>query len=196
MIFGYLLGSIPFAYIIVWWKDRVDIRKMGSGNVGTLNSFEVTRSRIVGATVLLLDVVKGVAGVMIPLSFYGNEFSSVAAAGIGAVVGHNFPVWLNWKGGRGLATAAGVMFVLGWIVVALWGVLWVLGFGAFRKVNIGNAVATIGLLFFFVFSPGQWLEHLIAIHAQIGEIRWFGALLFLPIILRLIEPVKELFTAR
>ena len=194
IVFGYLLGSIPFAYLIVWWKARVDIRKVGSGNVGTLNSYEVTRSRAVGVAVLILDLVKGVVSAMFPLFFLGNEFAATAAAGVGAVIGHNFPVWLKWKGGRGLATAAGVMFVLGWLIVAMWGVLWGLGFAIFRKVNLGNAVASIGLLIFFLISPASWMDELISVPAPIGEIRWFGLLFFLPILLRLIAPIKDHFT--
>jgi len=189
--FGYLLGSLPFAYLIVLWKTRVDIRKVGSGNVGTLNSYEVTRSPAVGVAVLVLDLVKGVVSAIVPLFFWGNEFAAAAASGVGAVIGHNFPVWLKWKGGRGLATAAGVMFVLGWIAVALWGLFWGLGFAIFRKVNLGNAVATIGLLIFFLTSPAAWMENLISVPAPISEIRWFGLLFFLPILLRLIEPVKD-----
>jgi len=196
IVFGYLLGSIPFAYLIVRWKAQVDIRKVGSGNVGTLNSYEVTRSRAVGVTVLILDLAKGIVSAMFPLFYWGNEFTGVALAGVGAVVGHNFPVWLKWKGGRGLATAAGVMFVLGWVVVAMWCALWGLGFAIFRKVNLGNAVASIGVLIFFLMAPASWMEELISVPAQIGEIRWFGLLFFSSILLRLIAPIRDHFADR
>ena len=109
-VVGYLLGSFPTAYLMVRLKSRVDIRKAGSGNVGTLNSFMVTKSKGVGVVVLLLDLLKGVAAVTIaPLFGASDPFLAQTVAGAAAVAGHNFPVWLGGKGGRGLATGAGVM---------------------------------------------------------------------------------------
>src|SRR5512140_1590079 len=108
---GYLLGSFPTAYILVRWKSKTDIRMVGSGNVGGLNSYVVTKSKALAAIVVLIDALKGVAAVLIAPLITGDSFIFMAAAGIGAVLGHNFPVWLRFKGGRGLATAAGVLAI-------------------------------------------------------------------------------------
>ena len=140
-VVGYLIGSIPTAYLIVRWKSKVDIRKAGSGNVGTLNSYEVTRSKLVGVLVLVVDLLKGVSAVLLAAAIApGMGFGASAVGGISAVVGHSFPFWLKFKGGRGLATAAGVLMPLQWLVVLFWGFWWAIGFFLTRNVNVGNVM--------------------------------------------------------
>ncbi len=108
-LLGYLLGSIPTAFLLVRWKSRVDIRTSGSGNVGTLNSYQVSGSKVVGFIVLVADFLKGFFAVWGTTALLGSSFEATATAGVGSVLGHNFPFWLRFHGGRGLATAAGVM---------------------------------------------------------------------------------------
>jgi glycerol-3-phosphate acyltransferase PlsY len=109
IIIGYLLGSIPSAYIAGRVKG-IDIRKVGDGNVGAANAFREV-GPLAGILVILLDVFKGVGTIFIAQAFTGSELT-VFLAGIAAVAGHVWPVFLGFKGGRGEATAGGVLVAL------------------------------------------------------------------------------------
>jgi glycerol-3-phosphate acyltransferase PlsY len=188
---GYLIGSIPTAFLLVRWKSNVDIRQVGSGNVGALNSLLVTGSKLVGGLVLLIDLAKGGAAVLLASTLFG-AFDAEAAAGASAIVGHNYPLWLGWKGGRGLATAAGVMLIISWPVVGIWGGLWVLGFGLTKDVNVGSAIASAGGLLGSVFVPDALLAELAETPA---EFRIFLVILFVLILMKLMAPVRQYFAA-
>jgi len=187
---GYLLGSFPTAYVLVRWKTSKDIRSKGSGNVGTLNSYVVTKSKLLGATVLIIDFLKGAAAVAV-VGLFVDGFIYLAAAGVGAVLGHTFPVWLGFKGGRGLATSAGVMVSLGWIVVVVWAVLWVLGFLITRNVNVGNAIASVISLVLILAAPASVLMFAKPNDASIAHFKYFVVLLFGVVIIKHIEPVTK-----
>lgn len=190
-VLGYLIGSIPTAFLVVRWKSNVDIRNSGSGNVGAMNSFQVTRSKHVGVLVLLLDVVKGAVAVILAMWFFGGQFSVQATAGVAAVVGHNFSVWLKFKGGRGLATAAGVMFVLSWVFVLVWGVLWAAGFALTRHVNAGNTIASAAELAAILAVPGTVVSEVLPSSIAPAEFKLFALLLFIVILVKHIDPVRE-----
>ena len=140
---GYLIGSIPTAYLVVMWKAQLDIRGKGSGNVGALNAFEVSGSKLVGALVLLLDLGKGAIAVWLVSRLFGDDLWIRGMAGIGAVVGHNYSFWLRFRGGRGLSTAAGVMLGLDWILVVLWCLLWIACYLYPRNVHVANISASL-----------------------------------------------------
>ena len=192
-IVGYLIGSIPTAFLLVRWKSNVDIRGKGSGNVGALNSFEVTRSKWVGGAVLVADALKGMFAVWIASSVFGGQFSTQAVAGVAVVAGHNFPVWLGFRGGRGLATAAGVTFVIAWPALALWCALWVLGFLLIRHINVANALASVVELIGILVAPGYLLSLITGTSIETGEFRIFGLALFIVILIKHVEPVREFF---
>jgi glycerol-3-phosphate acyltransferase PlsY len=183
---GYLLGSIPTAFILVRWQSRIDLRTAGSGNVGALNSFEVTRSRAVGVSVLVLDLLKGVCAVWAVRSFGGEWPLTGMVSALSAVLGHNYPFWLKFKGGRGLATAAGAALVLLWGLVPLWCLVWALAFALLRSVNPASALASIVSPVFVFLWPGD----LPGIPDQ-RMVRWFIVLLMILILSRLIGPVGE-----
>ena len=192
---GYLIGSFPTAYLLVKWKSRIDLRTVGSRNVGTLNSYEVTNSKTVGAIVLVVDLLKGVVAVLLTRTIIGNEFSLLAWAGIGSLLGHNFSPWIGFKGGRGLATAAGVMLVLSWMLVPVWMIAWFVGYKSSKDVNVGNAIASLSVLAAALLTPDAWLIKVIPDGATVGAFRMFTAILVFVILLKLIEPVREYFTA-
>jgi glycerol-3-phosphate acyltransferase PlsY len=195
-ILGYVLGSFPTAYLVVRWKLKVDIRDAGSGNVGTLNSLQVTKSKLVGIVVLLVDVAKGLLAVVVAKSFLGNEFWIPAVAAIAAVVGHNFPIWLRFKGGRGLATAAGSMIAFGWPLILVWGAGWLVGFLPVRKVNIGNTVASVLTVLAVLVAPESVLAVLFTVDAASSDLRIFTAALMAVVLVRHIEPVREYLQER
>jgi len=195
--FGYLLGSFPTAYVLVRWNSRVDIRTAGSGNVGTLNSYLVTNSKWVGILVLCIDLLKGVAAVMIARVFgAADPFLAQSVAGIAAVAGHNFPVWLGWKGGRGLATAAGVMLPLLPWAVALWVIAWSLAFAALRKVNPANALATLIVVLVAALLPGELLERFMPAGATAAGFRMLAILVMGLVLVRHIGPLKDFVQER
>jgi len=110
---AYLLGSIPFGYLLVKVFRKEDIRAQGSGNIGATN---VARSgaKGLGVATLLLDLGKGYGAVLLARYLAGGTYDLMAAAAVAAVVGHVFPVWLGFKGGKGVATALGVFLALTW----------------------------------------------------------------------------------
>ena len=190
-LLGYLLGSFPAAYVFVLWKSKIDIRAAGSGNVGTLNSFEVTGSRLVGLAVLIIDLAKGFLTVVVAQAAFGAEFAVAAISGVAAVLGHNFPVWLRFKGGRGLATGAGVMFAIAWQMVVVWLICWGCGFAMSRGVNIANTVACLLTLLIILALPLTNAQGVMPTTLPSGEFSIF-ALVFLGVILvKHFQPVRE-----
>ena len=110
LVIAYLLGSIPFAYIIARLKKGVDIRRVGGGNVGALNTYREIGPAF-GIGVLAADIIKGAVAVLVARGL-GIDVVWVCVAGFAAVVGHNWPVFLGFKGGKGAATVIGVMVAL------------------------------------------------------------------------------------
>ena len=112
LLAGYLLGSVPFGLVLTRMAGLGDIRAIGSGNIGTTNVLRTGRKGLAAAT-LLLDGGKGAAAVLIA-GIWGPD--TALAAGFGALLGHLFPVWLRFKGGKGVATALGVLLAIAWPV--------------------------------------------------------------------------------
>ena len=124
IVIGYLLGSIPFAYIITRLKKGIDIRQVGSGNVGALNVYREV-GPIFGLSVLAGDLVKGVLAVLIA-QWLGLSLIWICVAGFAAVVGHNWPCFLGFRGGRGAVTIMGVIlplvpipFAIGFVIAVI-----------------------------------------------------------------------------
>src|SRR6266852_978168 len=110
-LLGYLLGSIPFGLQLTRAAGLGDIRKIGSGNIGATNVLR-TGNRVLALLTLLLDAGKGAAAVLLARHYWGPDMAIMA--GGGAMIGHLFPVWLGFKGGKGVATALGVLLALSW----------------------------------------------------------------------------------
>src|SRR6202162_3618763 len=105
-VFGYLCGSIPFGVLLTRLAGAPDVRSIGSGNIGATNVLRTGRKGLAAAT-LLCDIFKGTLAVLVVAYFAGHE--AALAAGLGAFLGHLFPVWLKFKGGKGVATYIGVL---------------------------------------------------------------------------------------
>ncbi|MDB5509101.1 MAG: glycerol-3-phosphate acyltransferase [Hyphomicrobiales bacterium] len=120
LAFGYLLGSIPFGLLLTRLAGTADLRGIGSGNIGATNVLRTGRKDLAAAT-LLLDALKGTVAVLIAAR-YGQEYAILA--GLGAFLGHLYPVWLKFKGGKGVATFLGCLFAMHWptglVFVAAW----------------------------------------------------------------------------
>ncbi len=129
-VFGYLLGSIPFGLILTRLAGLGDIRQIGSGNIGATNVLRTGNKELAAAT-LLLDAGKAAAAVLIVEYFLPTVFPAYFLAGMTAFVGHIFPVWLRFKGGKGVAAYIGAMLALNWIVGLAFCAVWI--FVAFAR---------------------------------------------------------------
>jgi acyl phosphate:glycerol-3-phosphate acyltransferase len=138
-LLGYLLGAIPFGLLLTRAAGLGDIRKVGSGNIGATNVLRTGRKGLAAAT-LLLDALKGVAAVLIASQF--GQLAAVGAAA-GAVIGHMFPVWLSFKGGKGVATMLGIMWGLSWPVGAIACAAWLLFAALFRYSSLAALLSVV-----------------------------------------------------
>jgi len=134
---GYLLGSVPFGLVLTRLAGAGDIRRVGSGNIGATNVLRTGRKGLAAAT-LILDGGKGAAAVLIADRF-GPDMAVLAA--LGAVLGHIFPVWLDFRGGKGVATVLGVLLALSWQAGALACLTWLAVAGIFRYSSLAALVA-------------------------------------------------------
>ena len=146
VIVAYLIGSIPFGYLIVRGKIGADIRETGSGGTGATN---VSRraGKVAGVLTLVLDASKGSAAVLIAKTVSGNDWI-VAAAAIAVLVGHIFPVWLGFRGGKGVATGAGVFLVLAPVALLCAGVIFLAIVFSTRYVSLGSMIGAAAIPLF------------------------------------------------
>lgn len=142
LMLAYLVGSIPFAFLIAR-RRGVDLRARGSHNVGASNVLR-TAGVTSAVTAMCLDAVKGAVAVLIALRM-SNGLAVPVAAGLASVVGHIYPVWLRFKGGKGVATAAGVFAVLAPLALAIASVVFVLAVWTTRYISIGSIAAAAAL---------------------------------------------------
>ena len=139
LLLGYLLGSIPFGLVLTRLTGRGDIRAIGSGNIGATNVLR-TGSRGLAAATLVLDALKGTAAVWIAERYLAGH--EVAAAGA-AMIGHLYPVWLRFKGGKGVATYLGVLIALYPFGAVMYAAMWIAFIWATRMSSAGGLVAAL-----------------------------------------------------
>ncbi|MBL8574084.1 MAG: glycerol-3-phosphate 1-O-acyltransferase PlsY [Hyphomicrobiaceae bacterium] len=139
LAFGYLLGSIPFGLILTRLAGLGDIRAIGSGNIGATNVLRTGNKKLAAAT-LLFDALKGTVAVLLAGWFAGAEAGIVA--GLGAFLGHLFPVWLKFKGGKGVATYIGVLLGLWWPAAVAFCLIWLAVAFAFKISSLSAFVAS------------------------------------------------------
>lgn len=141
LLIGYALGSIPFGLLFAWVAGAGDVRKIGSGNIGATNVLR-TGKRWAAAATLLCDAGKGLVAVLLARKLFGDGPALVAGAG--AFLGHLFPIWLGFKGGKGFATFLGVMLALTWFGGVGVAVTW-LGAAAIWRISSLSALIAAGL---------------------------------------------------
>ncbi|MGL9717975.1 MAG: glycerol-3-phosphate 1-O-acyltransferase PlsY [Wolbachia sp.] len=150
LILSYVLGSIPFSLIITKIKG-IDLREVGSGNIGATNVAR-TGNKFLAALALLLDSFKGFVAVYIAQQFFDNDDFYIYISAILAVLGHMFPVWLKFSGGKGVATTLGVLIALNIPTVLAFVFVWLAMFLTFRYSSLASLVATAAVVatsFFF-----------------------------------------------
>src|SRR3954454_17794531 len=129
LVFGYLLGSIPFGLLLTKLAGTQDIRAIGSGNIGATNVLRTGRKGLAAAT-LVGDALKGTLAVLVVSYLYGRTLALFAA--LGAFLGHVYPVWLRFRGGKGVATYIGILLALAWPVALAFCLIW-LGVAALTR---------------------------------------------------------------
>ena len=139
LAFGYALGSIPFGLLLTRLAGTRDIREIGSGNIGATNVLRTGRKSLAAAT-LLCDMLKGTVAVLLAWHFLGQD--AAISAGLGAFLGHLFPVWLKFKGGKGVATYIGVLAAFAWPVALAYGGIWIAVAVLSRYSSLSALVAT------------------------------------------------------
>ncbi len=169
-LFGYLCGSIPFGVLITRFAGAPDVRGIGSGNIGATNVLRTGRKGLAAAT-LLGDMLKGTVAVLVISYFFGRE--PAIAAALGAFLGHLFPAWLKFKGGKGVATYIGLLLGFGlWIPLLAFCVTWAVVAAATRFSSLAALLACIAapmaislkgdvpeLRLFMILSILLWLTH-------------------------------------
>jgi glycerol-3-phosphate acyltransferase PlsY len=153
-IVAYLLGSIPFGLLLTKLFGGGDVRKAGSGNIGATNVARVA-GPLPGILTLLLDAAKGAAAVWLAALFSNESATWMMIAALAALIGHCFPVWLKLRGGKGVATAAGVFLVLSPLALLGSAIVFVLVVGFWRYVSLGSisAAAAMPLLVYLLWAP-------------------------------------------
>jgi glycerol-3-phosphate acyltransferase PlsY len=141
LIAGYLLGSIPFAFLLARRHRGIDLRQAGSGNVGAANVLRMTTKKI-GVSALALDVAKGIASVLVARQMDAGA-TGPAVAGIAAVLGHIYPVWLGFRGGKGVATTCGVFLILAPQATAIATLVFLTLVWWTRYISLGSVVASM-----------------------------------------------------
>ncbi len=145
---AYLLGSVPFGILLTKLAGAGDLRQIGSGNIGATNVLRTGRKGLAAAT-LLLDLLKGFAAVWLARYFFGADGGDFAlpvqCAALGAVLGHCFPIFLGFKGGKGVATYAGVCFGLAWPLGAIYALCWI-GILLLSKISSAGGLAAAAAL--------------------------------------------------
>jgi glycerol-3-phosphate acyltransferase PlsY len=153
---GYFLGSVPFGYLLVRATGGGDIRFQGSGNIGATNVARAAGWPI-GVATLVLDAAKGFLAVWLAGHFSGGNVRLMMYAGLAAILGHVFPVWLRFEGGKGVATALGVFLAICWSAVAAAVLLFLLVALFWRYVSLASisAAAALPLLVYLLYAPGH-----------------------------------------
>jgi acyl phosphate:glycerol-3-phosphate acyltransferase len=158
---GYLCGSIPFGLILTRLAGTPDLRAIGSGNIGATNVLRTGRKGLAAAT-LLGDALKGTAAVLLVYAYYGREFAYFAhelalPAALGAFLGHLFPIWLGFKGGKGVATYIGVLLALAWPAAIAFCLIWLAVAALSRYSSLAALIASAATPF-ILWGLGQLPE--------------------------------------
>jgi glycerol-3-phosphate acyltransferase PlsY len=189
---GYILGSFPTAFLLVKVLRGIDITKSGSGNVGALNTIRTSKSKLIGFSVLLTDAFKGSLSVFIPLLIYPETFIFPALGLLFAVFAHCFNPWLGFKGGRGLAVAAGGGLIIFPYIIFSWVLLWIIFFLMKKNHHIANIAATIFTLLLLFNTVDIAMKYSTIQPGSSSSLIVITAAILVIIFIKHIEPLKEI----
>jgi glycerol-3-phosphate acyltransferase PlsY len=192
IIGGYLIGSIPTAYLVVHLRTGIDIRGAGSGNVGALNSYDVTRSKWTGIIVGVLDGIKGFTVAITAGQILGGSFLIQAFAFCAALIGHNYPLWLKFKGGRGLAPAAGGLCAIGISYTIVWCISWFALFKVNGNILRSNVMAILLTPVLLLVIPSALIESVMVRGISATDYRIFSFVVSVILLLSHWRSMKEI----
>ncbi len=145
----YLLGSIPFGYIVGKLFKKIDIRELGSGNIGTANAFRILGPSL-ASLVLIGDIGKGIFSIYLVQFFNIDNYLIITIAGLAVICGHDWSLFLGFKGGKGIATTFGVVFALNPTISILAVIIWVVVLITTKYVSLSSILAVISILVFML----------------------------------------------
>jgi len=171
LLAGYLLGSIPFGLLLTRWAGLGDVRSIGSGNIGATNVLRTGHRGLAGAT-LALDLLKGTLAVLIVYAMakraVGFEAYRLAyLAGLGAVLGHLFPLWLGFHGGKGIATFIGVLLGVHWPAAAVFCLIWLGVAAVWRYSSLAALSGTAGVIVYYLIFGQAGLPYVLVMAALV-----------------------------
>jgi acyl phosphate:glycerol-3-phosphate acyltransferase len=171
LLFGYLMGSIPFGLLLTQAAGVGDVRRIGSGNIGATNVLRTGHKGLAAAT-LALDLLKGTVAVLVVYEIAKrfvafDAYSLSYAAGLGAMLGHIFPVWLRFAGGKGVATFIGVLIALFWPAAVVFCLVWAAVAAVTRYSSLAALSATVAVVLFYVAFGQAGLLHILIMAALI-----------------------------
>lgn len=194
LLLGYFIGCFPTAWILNKVFRKIDIREHGTGNVGAMNTYEVSGSKMLGITTAVIDVLKGVLTVVVAKMLVNDWLAGVAFMSVGCLLGHNYNVFLKFKGGRGLATAAGIFLAASPLGVVVWLLMFATGyFVIMRNVHVGSMIGILGVGILFYSIPNKVITDLSIIPVyEASQMRLYVLACAFVLFLRHIQPIREI----
>ena len=193
-VIGFLLGSIPSAYLIVKKTKGINILDSGSGNAGAYNSYEVSNSKFIGLLVLLADTMKGTLSVLVPILIYPDIFVTAGLSLLFAVLAHCYNPWIGFRGGRGLATAAGGAVVILPFLFLVWSILWVIFYLMKKDISLSNIAATIMALIILFITSDIAVKYTFLVPENQSTLVVLTTAILMIIFIKHIDPLKELIS--
>ena len=189
LLLGCLFGSFPTAYFILKSYYNIDIREKGSGNVGAMNSFEVTQSKKMGILIFLIDFSKGAVPVLLVKAVIGNSFVLCGCAVCASVLAHCYSPWIGFRGGKGLATGAGGSFFLFPLVLAGWLIVWCVFQIIKKNIVVSNILTTLFMWIFSIIFVKLFFPFTFPKPAKEVEFQVFVSVMFLVILSKYFSPI-------
>lgn len=198
-ILYYLIGAIPTAYLVLKFRHQIDVREHGTGNVGAMNSYDVTGSKASGIVVFFIDFLKGVIPTLVLLYVLKLNLYFTIIPLVLLVLGHNFSVFIKFKGGRGLATGAGILIVLNFWIVVLWLIFYFIMKKIKDNVHIDTVIALILIPLALVFAqdlivPFSYGYEMFGKELTFTLLFALSSSIVIVILLKHITPIFELIT--
>lgn len=151
IVLSYLIGSIPFGFILYFLSERKDIRKQGSGNIGATNVLR-SKGKVFGIATLLLDVAKGALPILYGFKHFQDSPTLIIMGGAAAIIGHIYPVFLKFKGGKGVATLVGVFITFSYPALLIFLLFFVAAVWITRFISLGSIIGTLSIFFYTLFT--------------------------------------------
>ncbi len=193
-IICYFLGSLPTAFIVMKLVKNIDIRKAGSGNVGGMNTYEVSGSKLLGFLVFIVDFLKGYVATLLAKSLHPDNFLVIGLAVFFVVFGHCYSIWISFKGGRGLATSLGATITFLPPAFVIWALIWFAVYIKSKDIHLGNIWATLSTLVLLIFNYNFMNRFAYPAATNFFEFSLIVILVLGLIFIRHLEPLKEIIS--